>query len=62
MKTGLKVSMGLLLQLDGIPHCRCPPAGAGVATAAGTDHLAATAPVGCLNNGYILYLVGMVCC
>ena len=36
---------------DGIPHHRCPPAGAGVAATTGTDHLAATATVGCLNNG-----------
>ncbi|KAK0138597.1 DNA-directed RNA polymerase III subunit RPC1 [Merluccius polli] len=36
---------------DGIPHRRCPPAGSGIAATAGTDHLAATALVGRLNNG-----------
>ncbi|KAK0136682.1 hypothetical protein N1851_027129 [Merluccius polli] len=41
----------LVLSFDGIPHRRCPPAGSGIATTAGTDHLAATAPVGRLNNG-----------
>ncbi|KAK0137932.1 hypothetical protein N1851_025856 [Merluccius polli] len=48
--TGQKVPIGLLW-FDGIPHRRCPPAGSGIAATAGTDHLAATAPVGCLNNG-----------
>ncbi|KAK0131423.1 Collagen alpha-1(XXVIII) chain [Merluccius polli] len=38
-------------KFDGIPHRRCPPAGSGIAATAGTDHLAATALVGCLNNG-----------
>ncbi|KAK0154540.1 hypothetical protein N1851_003353 [Merluccius polli] len=38
-------------KFDGIPHRRCPPAGSGIAATAGTDHLAATAPVGRLNNG-----------
>ncbi|KAK0146941.1 hypothetical protein N1851_013726 [Merluccius polli] len=48
--TGQKGPIGLL-QFDGIPHRRCPPAGSGITTMAGTDHLAATAPVSCLNNG-----------
>ncbi|KAK0155355.1 hypothetical protein N1851_002312 [Merluccius polli] len=48
--TGQKGPIGLL-QFDGIPHRRCPPAGSGIATTAGTDHLAATALVGHLNNG-----------
>ena len=39
-----------LLQLDSIPYCRCPPAGAGVAATTGTNHLEATAPVGCLDD------------
>ena len=38
--------IGLLLQLDSIPHRRCPPVGVGVAAMTGTNHLAATAPVG----------------
>ncbi|KAK0147800.1 putative uncharacterized transposon-derived protein F52C9.6 [Merluccius polli] len=38
-------------KFDGIPHRRCPPAGSGIAATAGTDHLAATALVGRLNNG-----------
>ncbi|KAK0136585.1 hypothetical protein N1851_027270 [Merluccius polli] len=49
--TGQKGPIGLLLQFDGIPHRRCPPAGSGIAATAGTDHLAATALVGRLNNG-----------
>ncbi|KAK0138925.1 Dynein heavy chain-like protein [Merluccius polli] len=49
--TGQKGPIGLLLQFDGIPHRRCPPAGSGITATAGTDHLAATAPVSCLNNG-----------
>ncbi|KAK0142286.1 Reversion-inducing cysteine-rich protein with Kazal motifs [Merluccius polli] len=49
--TGQKCPIGLLLQFDGIPHRRCPPAGSGIAATAGTDHLAATALVGRLNNG-----------
>ncbi|KAK0131580.1 hypothetical protein N1851_033756 [Merluccius polli] len=40
-----------LLQFDAIPHRQCPPAGSGIAATAGTNHLAATAPVGRLNNG-----------
>ncbi|KAK0130536.1 hypothetical protein N1851_035235 [Merluccius polli] len=44
--TGQKGPIGLL-QFDGIPHRRCP----GIAATAGTDHLAATAPVGRHNNG-----------
>ncbi|KAK0148831.1 Protein broad-minded [Merluccius polli] len=48
--TGQKGPIGLL-QIDGIPHRRCPPVGSGIAATAGTDHLAATAPVGRLNNG-----------
>ncbi|KAK0145384.1 hypothetical protein N1851_015733 [Merluccius polli] len=48
--TGQKGPIGLL-QFDGIPHRQCPPAGSGIAATAGTDHLAATAPVGRLNNG-----------
>ncbi|KAK0148977.1 hypothetical protein N1851_010584 [Merluccius polli] len=38
-------------KFDGIPHRRCPPGGSGIAATAGTDHLAATALVGRLNNG-----------
>ncbi|KAK0151079.1 hypothetical protein N1851_007770 [Merluccius polli] len=38
-------------KFDGIPHRRCPPAGSGIAATAGTNHLAATALVGRLNNG-----------
>ncbi|KAK0152627.1 hypothetical protein N1851_005851 [Merluccius polli] len=49
--TGQKGPIGLLLQFDGIPHRRCPPAGSGIAATAGTDHLAATSLVGRLNNG-----------
>ncbi|KAK0132232.1 hypothetical protein N1851_032948 [Merluccius polli] len=49
--TGQKGPIGLLFQFDGIPHRRCPPAGSGIAATAGTDHLAATALVGRLNNG-----------
>ncbi|KAK0132212.1 hypothetical protein N1851_032976 [Merluccius polli] len=48
--TGQNGPIGLL-QFDGIPHRRCPPAGSGIAATAGTDHLAATALVGRLNNG-----------
>ncbi|KAK0152173.1 hypothetical protein N1851_006447 [Merluccius polli] len=47
--TGQKGPIGLL-QFDGIPHRRCPPASSGIAATAGTDHLAATALVGRLNN------------
>ncbi|KAK0136974.1 hypothetical protein N1851_026840 [Merluccius polli] len=49
--TGQKGPIGLLRQFDGIPHRQCPPPGLGIAATAGTDHLAATAPVGRLNNG-----------
>ncbi|KAK0156532.1 Disintegrin and metalloproteinase domain-containing protein 11 [Merluccius polli] len=45
--TGQKGPIGLL-QFDGIPHRR---SGSGIAATAGTDHLAATALVGRLNNG-----------
>ncbi|TWW66908.1 hypothetical protein D4764_20G0009400 [Takifugu flavidus] len=38
-------------QPDGIPHHCCPPAGSGIAFTTGTNHIAATAPVSCLNNG-----------
>ncbi|KAK3561825.1 hypothetical protein QTP86_017065, partial [Hemibagrus guttatus] len=44
-------SIGLLLQLDGIPYFQCPPLCSGIATAAGTRDLTATAPDGCINNG-----------
>ncbi|KAK0142396.1 hypothetical protein N1851_019840 [Merluccius polli] len=40
-------------KFDGIPHRRGPPAGLRIAATAGTDHLAATALVGCLNNGSV---------
>ncbi|XP_037836749.1 methionine synthase isoform X3 [Kryptolebias marmoratus] len=43
--------VGLLLQPDGIPHCRCPPAGSRVAATTGTNYLVATALISCLNNG-----------
>ena len=48
---GQKDSTGLLLQLDSIRYCRCPPAGVGVVATTGTDHLAATALVSRLDNG-----------
>ncbi|PWA31962.1 hypothetical protein CCH79_00019279 [Gambusia affinis] len=41
----------LLLQPDGIPHRRCPPTGSRAAAVIGTDNLAATAPIGHLDNG-----------
>ncbi|KAK3517823.1 hypothetical protein QTP70_018978, partial [Hemibagrus guttatus] len=44
-------SIGLLLQLDGIPYFQCPPLCSGIAAAAGTRDLTATAPDGCVNNG-----------
>ncbi|KAK3532345.1 hypothetical protein QTP86_016026 [Hemibagrus guttatus] len=44
-------SIGLLLQLDGIPYFQCPPLGSGIAAATGTRDLLATAPDGCINNG-----------
>ncbi len=49
--TGQKGPIGLLLQLDGIPHRRCPPTGSGIAATTGTNHLTAAAPIGRLNNG-----------
>ena len=47
---GQKSPIELLLQLDRIPHCRCPPGGTGVATMTATDHLAATTIVSCLTK------------
>ncbi|KAK3524445.1 hypothetical protein QTP70_029322 [Hemibagrus guttatus] len=44
-------SIGLLLQLDGIPYFHCPPLCSGIGTATGTRDLTATAPDGCVNNG-----------
>ncbi|KAK3555297.1 hypothetical protein QTP86_014982 [Hemibagrus guttatus] len=44
-------SIGLLLQLDGIPYFQCPPLCSGIGTATGTRDLTATAPDGCVNNG-----------
>ncbi|XP_061633547.1 uncharacterized protein LOC133479977 [Phyllopteryx taeniolatus] len=49
--TGQKGPIGLLLQLDGIPHCWCPPTGSGITATTGTDYLTATAPEGRLSNG-----------
>ncbi|KAK0146683.1 hypothetical protein N1851_013966 [Merluccius polli] len=45
------VQRELEVTFHGIPHCRCPPAGLGIAATAGTDHLAATVLVGRLNIG-----------
>ncbi|KAK3548823.1 hypothetical protein QTP70_020713 [Hemibagrus guttatus] len=44
-------SIGLLLQLDGIPYFQCPPLCLGIAAANGTRDLTPTAPDGCVNNG-----------
>ncbi|KAK3567356.1 hypothetical protein QTP86_019916 [Hemibagrus guttatus] len=44
-------SIGLLLQLDGIPYFQCPPLCSGIAAVTGTRDLMATAPDGCINNG-----------
>ncbi|KAK3566086.1 hypothetical protein QTP86_025538 [Hemibagrus guttatus] len=44
-------SIGLLLQLDGIPYFQCPPLCSGIAAATGTRDLTAIAPDGCVNNG-----------
>ncbi|KAK3562309.1 hypothetical protein QTP86_033325, partial [Hemibagrus guttatus] len=44
-------SIGLLLQLDGIPYFQCPPLCSGIAAAIGSRDLMATAPDGCINNG-----------
>ncbi|KAK3534858.1 hypothetical protein QTP86_028556 [Hemibagrus guttatus] len=44
-------SIGLLLQLDGIPYLQCPPLCSGIAAATGTRDLTATSPDGCINNG-----------
>ncbi|KAK3526720.1 hypothetical protein QTP70_032135 [Hemibagrus guttatus] len=44
-------SIGLLLQLDGIPYFQCPPLCSGIAAVTGTRDLTATAPDGCVNNG-----------
>ncbi|MEQ2293683.1 hypothetical protein AMECASPLE_036071 [Ameca splendens] len=35
--------IGLLLQLDSVPYCRCPPPGSGIAAATGTADLTAPA-------------------
>ncbi|MED6239171.1 hypothetical protein ATANTOWER_002918 [Ataeniobius toweri] len=42
--------IGLLLQLDSIPYCRCPPPGSGIAIAIGTAELTATAMSGSIDN------------
>ncbi|MEQ2289710.1 hypothetical protein AMECASPLE_035997 [Ameca splendens] len=42
--------IGLLLQLDSIPYCRCPPPGSGIAAATGTADLTAAATGSSINN------------
>ncbi|KAK3559920.1 hypothetical protein QTP86_026944 [Hemibagrus guttatus] len=44
-------SIGLLLQLDGIPYFQCPPLCLGIAAATSTRDLMSTAPDGGVNNG-----------
>ncbi|MEQ2188872.1 hypothetical protein GOODEAATRI_019434 [Goodea atripinnis] len=41
---------GLLLQLDSVPYCQCPPLGSGIAAPTGTADLTATA-TGSIDNG-----------
>ncbi|MED6244548.1 hypothetical protein ATANTOWER_015715 [Ataeniobius toweri] len=43
-------SMGLLLWLDSIPYCRCPPPGLGIAIATGTAEPPATATGSSIGN------------
>ncbi|MED6274701.1 hypothetical protein CHARACLAT_019058 [Characodon lateralis] len=40
----------LLIQLDTIPYCHCPPPGSGIVAATGTTDVAATATCGSINN------------
>ncbi|MEQ2230966.1 hypothetical protein ILYODFUR_034609 [Ilyodon furcidens] len=42
--------IGLLLQFDSVPYCRCPPPGSGIATTTGTAHLMATATGSSIDN------------
>ncbi|MED6237458.1 hypothetical protein ATANTOWER_025434 [Ataeniobius toweri] len=49
--TGQKDPIGLLLQPDSIPHCRCPSAGSRITGAIGTNNPASTAPVSRHGNG-----------
>lgn len=52
--TGQQGLKGLLLQLDHIPHCRCPSAGVGVAATTGTT-LWPQPQFGRLDNGSMEY-------
>ncbi|CAG6016035.1 unnamed protein product [Menidia menidia] len=49
--TGQKGPLGLFLQLDGIPHRRCPPAGSTFAATTGTDSPATAALGGRVIDG-----------
>ncbi|MEQ2304383.1 hypothetical protein AMECASPLE_026467, partial [Ameca splendens] len=42
--------IGLLLQLDSIHYCRCPPPGSGIAAATGTADFTATATDSGIDN------------
>ncbi|MEQ2251045.1 hypothetical protein ILYODFUR_006972 [Ilyodon furcidens] len=42
--------IGLLLQLDSIPYCRCPQGGSGIAAATGPADLTATATGSSINK------------
>ncbi|MED6271945.1 hypothetical protein CHARACLAT_025339 [Characodon lateralis] len=44
--------LGLLLQLDSIPYCWCPPPGLGTAAATGTADLTAAATGSSINNRF----------
>ncbi|MEQ2188278.1 hypothetical protein GOODEAATRI_013381 [Goodea atripinnis] len=43
-------TIGLLLQLESIPYCRCPPPGSGFAATTGTTDLTATATGSSIDN------------
>ncbi|MEQ2245919.1 hypothetical protein ILYODFUR_033004 [Ilyodon furcidens] len=44
-------SIGLLLQLNSIPYCWCPPSGLGIAATTGTADLTATGMGSSIDNG-----------
>ncbi|MEQ2227532.1 hypothetical protein ILYODFUR_038585 [Ilyodon furcidens] len=43
-------SLGILLQLDSVPYCRCPPLVSGIATTTGTVDLMAAATGSSIDN------------
>ncbi|KAK5607336.1 hypothetical protein CRENBAI_001021 [Crenichthys baileyi] len=48
--TSQQQPIGLLLRLDSVPYCRCPPPGSGIAAASGTADLMAAATGSSIDN------------